>query len=64
MSSQLSQRHLNSSAGGWAGGHDQPGFDQVDVGIIAGLGEGGAVRRNGDIVTVQEMGAVTAAREN
>lgn len=42
-----SQRHLNGSIGGWAGGHDQPGFDQVDVGIITGLGKGGAVRRNG-----------------
>lgn len=63
MSSQLSQRHLNGSVGGWAGGHDQPGFDQVDVGIITGLGEGSAVRRNGDIVTVQEMGEVKAAQE-
>lgn len=48
---------------GWAGGHDQPGFDQVDVGIITGLGEGCAVRGNRDIVTVQEMGELKATRE-
>lgn len=58
MLSELSLRRLNSSVGGLgcAGGHQQPGFDQVHVGIITGLGEGGAVRRNGDIITVQEVG--------
>lgn len=63
MSSQLSQRHVNGSVGGWAGGHDQPGFNQVAVRIITGLEEGGAVRRNGDIVRVQEMGEVKAAQK-